>query len=236
MARLVRNNLAVYDELADRWWDPRGPFAGLRWLAASRAEQIRPATNGSSVLVDIACGGGLLQPYAAAKGYVHIGIDLSRRSLLVAQARGVLAVRADMNNLPLADECADVVVAGECLEHVPDPYLVVAECCRILKPGGVLIVDTAANTVLAHVLGIVLLENAPFPGTPPRGTHDHRLFIDRRRLVRTCARHGVPMRLIGLRPRLLDLALFLFRRRKAVKLVPMPWTGLIFQGVGIKSS
>jgi 2-polyprenyl-6-hydroxyphenyl methylase/3-demethylubiquinone-9 3-methyltransferase len=236
MARLVRNNLAVYDDLADRWWDPRGPFAGLRWLAASRAEQIRPAVNGSSVLVDIACGGGLLQPYAASKGYVHIGVDLSRRSLRVAQSHGVRAIRGDMNQLPLADECADVVVAGECLEHVADPYRVVVECCRILKPGGSLIVDTAANTVLARLLGITLLENAPCPGTPPRGTHDHRLFVDRRRLVRTCARHGVTMRLTGLRPRLLDVPLFLFRRRLAVKLVPMAWTGLLFQGVGIKSS
>ncbi|WP_279582118.1 class I SAM-dependent methyltransferase [Fodinicola feengrottensis] len=158
MPRLVRNNLAVYDDLADRWWDPRGPFAGLGWLAASRAEQIRPAANGSSVLVDIACGGGLLQPYAAGKGYVHIGVDLSPRSLQVARSHGVRAIRADMNQLPLADECAEVVVAGECLEHVPDPYQVVAECCRILKPGGVLIVDTAANTVLARVLGITLLK------------------------------------------------------------------------------
>ena len=236
MARPVRNNLAVYDELADRWWDPRGPFAGLRWLAASRGEKIRPAANTTSVLVDIACGGGLLHPYAAGKGYVHIGIDLSRRSLKVAQSHGVQAIRGDMNHLPLANECAEVVVAGECLEHVTDPYAVVAECCRILKPGGVLIVDTAANTVLARVLGITLLENAPCPGTPPRGTHDHRLFIDRRRLVRTCASHGVSMRLTGLRPRLVDLVLFLVRRRLAVKLVPMAWTGLIFQGVGVKAS
>lgn len=235
MAPVVRNNLAVYDDLADRWWDPRGPFAGLRWLAASRAERIGPARDGASVLVDVACGGGLLQPYAAAKGYVHVGVDISRRSLEVARSHGVRPVRGDMNKLPLADECAEVVVAGECLEHVPDPYQVVAECCRILKPGGKLVVDTAANTVLARILGITLLENAPCPGTPPRGTHDHRLFVDRRRLVRTCAANGVTMRLVGLRPRLVDVFFFLIRRRPAVRLVPMRWTGLLFQGVGVKT-
>jgi len=97
-------------------------------------------------------------------------------------------------------------------------------------------VDTAANTVLARLLGVTLLENAPCPGTPPRGTHDHRLFVDRRQAgayVRPPRRHDAPHRL---GPRLLDVPLFLLRRRFAVKLVPMAWTGLLFQGVGIKSS
>ncbi|MCY0928263.1 class I SAM-dependent methyltransferase [Streptomyces sp. H27-H1] len=84
-------------------------------------------------------------------------------------------VRADVPELPFEDESFDVVAAGQCLEHVPDPYGVVAEACRVLRPGGTLIIDTIADTKLARLVSITLGENLPLPGRPPRGTHDHRL-------------------------------------------------------------
>jgi 2-polyprenyl-6-hydroxyphenyl methylase/3-demethylubiquinone-9 3-methyltransferase len=41
---------------------------------------------------------------------------------------------------------ADVVVAGEVLEHVREPLELVSEACRVLRPGGVLVLDTIAAT------------------------------------------------------------------------------------------
>ena len=48
--------------------------------------------------------------------------------------------------VPLADGCADVVVAGEILEHVEDDVAVLAECARLLRPGGTLVIDALAAT------------------------------------------------------------------------------------------
>jgi SAM-dependent methyltransferase len=42
---------------------------------------------------------------------------------------------------PLADGCADAVVCSEVLEHVLQPEQVIAECSRLLKPGGHLILS-----------------------------------------------------------------------------------------------
>src|SRR4051812_49806129 len=73
---LQRNDPAQYDELVDQWWRPSGEFAALHWIAASRAEHIPPAPGPGAVLVDLACGGGLMAPYASRLGYRHVGVDL----------------------------------------------------------------------------------------------------------------------------------------------------------------
>ncbi|MFJ8431213.1 methyltransferase domain-containing protein [Kitasatospora sp. NPDC094019] len=227
-----------YDPLADAWWDPRGPLAPLGWIARARAGFV-PAVpadrHGSARLLDIACGGGLFAPHLAGRGYRVVGVDLSFQSLRQARAHGYDATaRADMSRLPFADESFDVVTAGQCLEHVPDPYSVVAEACRVLRPGGTLIADTIADTGAARLAAITLAENLPLPGRPTPGTHDHRLFVNRERLLATARDHGVELRLHGLRPHLRDGLRYLAGRREDVRMVRTRSTGVLFLAVGRK--
>jgi 2-polyprenyl-6-hydroxyphenyl methylase/3-demethylubiquinone-9 3-methyltransferase len=232
----ARNDPHQYDDLADQWWNPRGPFVTLSWLAKYRAQLVPPAPREGAILVDVACGGGLLHPHLEGKGYVHVGVDLSPAGTRVAREHGLdHVIRADINALPLADESADVVVAGECLEHVSDPRHVVAECCRVLKPGGTFVVDTLANTRLARLLVITLGENLPLPGMAPKGCHDHRLFVNPDRLARACADHGVPMKLRGLLPSAIDFLAWFLRLRTDVRMYPIKSTTVLYQAVGTKN-
>jgi SAM-dependent methyltransferase len=48
-------------------------------------------------------------------------------------------ILADASNIPVPDDSYDIAIAGELLEHVPDPILVLKEAHRLLKPGGKLI-------------------------------------------------------------------------------------------------
>jgi 2-polyprenyl-6-hydroxyphenyl methylase/3-demethylubiquinone-9 3-methyltransferase len=231
----VRNDPKQYDELADQWWDPRGHFVSLSWIARARSELIPAATRPGAILVDVACGGGLLHPHIENKGYRHIGVDLSEQGPRVAREHGVdFTLRGDINRIPLADGCADVVVAGQCLEHVPDPYAVAAECCRILKPGGTLVLDTIADTWLARLMIITIGESLPLPGMAPKGCHDHKLFVNPDRLARACAAAGVPMKLRGLFPRILDFMLWFPKARKDVRMRPVRNTSVLYQAVGTK--
>ena len=66
--RRRRNDPAQYDELAGEWWRPDGEFAALHWLAASRAEHVPPAPTPGALLVDLACGGGLMAPHVERLG------------------------------------------------------------------------------------------------------------------------------------------------------------------------
>src|SRR5262249_36555577 len=133
---LPRNDVRQYEELSEQWWRPGTAFDFLRWIAKARAELVPPATQAGAVLVDLGCGGGLLAPHIKPLGYEHIGIDLVLTSLRLAREHGVTPIQADVHVIPLADECADVVSAGEILEHVTDPSTVVSEACRLLRPGG----------------------------------------------------------------------------------------------------
>jgi 2-polyprenyl-6-hydroxyphenyl methylase/3-demethylubiquinone-9 3-methyltransferase len=130
-----RNDPEQYDDLADQWWEPRGRFAMLHWIAEARARLVPPAQRDGSLLLDLACGGGLLAPHLAGKGHRHVGLDLSPTALPLARKHGVVPVRGDVLRLPFADEVADVVVAGEVLEHVTEPLQLLAEACRVLRPG-----------------------------------------------------------------------------------------------------
>lgn len=213
----------------------------LRWIARSRAEHIPPARHADAVLLDLACGGGLLHPYIAGKGYRHVGVDVSTRSAEVARRHGVDdVIISDIGDIALDDGFADVVVAGHCLEHVERPLDVVAECCRLLKPGGTLLIDTIADTFLARLSTIILGEHIPVSWAAPKGTHDHRYFVDPDVLVRACTTNGVPVETFGLLPRVRDLFAFAVGRDYAngrngdVRMRQVRSTSMLYGVVGTK--
>ncbi|MEU8260926.1 methyltransferase domain-containing protein [Micromonospora sp. NPDC048999] len=236
---LPPNDPRQYDELAGEWWRPDGAFAMLHWLARARAALVPPAATRDALLVDLGCGAGLLAPHLAGKGYRHVGVDLTRSALDQAAAHGVTVINGDVTALPLADGCADVVSAGEVLEHVPDWRRAVAEACRLLRPGGLLVLDTLNDTLLARLIAVEIGERLP---TVPRGIHDPRLFVDARALIAECARHGVELRLRGVRPELGGTLAWLLRRIRAgaagrpggrePRIVPTRSTAVLYQGHG----
>lgn len=230
-AELRRNDPAQYDRLADSWWDPFGPFCMLHWLAASRAEHLPPAPHPGAVLVDLACGGGLMAPHVARRGYRHVGVDLGLPGLESAREHGVLPVRGSVLAVPLADGCADVVVAGEVLEHVDDDVAVLAECARLLRPGGTLVIDAVAATRLADLVAVRIVERLR---GAPRGIHDPALFVDRARLLAAAQELGLDLRLVGLRPSARDVLGWLRRRRPIVRMLPLRTTAVLFAGYGRK--
>jgi len=207
-------------------------FAMLHWLAAARAALVPRAARPGAVLVDLGCGGGLMAPHVARLGYRHIGVDLTDSALRLATTHGITAIRADVCHVPLADGCADVVTAGEILEHVTDMPAAVAQACRLLRPGGLLVVDTLANTALSRLVAVTLGERVP--GGPPPGIHDPALFVNRKELVAECGRHGVALALRGIRPSMVGTARWLAGRSESVRMVPVLTTAVLFQGIGRK--
>lgn len=229
----VRNDPRQYDDLAAEWWRPGGAFTMLHWIAEARAALIPPARRHGAVLVDVGCGGGLLAPYVAGRGYRHVGVDLVASALVQAARRGVTAVRGDATALPLPDACADVVSAGEIFEHVRDLPAAVAEACRVLRPGGLLVADTVNATALARFLVVTVAER--IPGGAPPGIHDPALFVPPSRLVGECARHGVTVRVRGLRPATGRLLRWLVTRRGRVPMVPTRLTAVLYQLRGTRA-
>ncbi|MPZ73567.1 MAG: methyltransferase domain-containing protein [Nitriliruptorales bacterium] len=224
-----RNDYRQYDDLAAEWWRTDGEFAALHWLADARARLV-PEPDPGAVAVDVACGGGLMAPHL--RGYRHVGVDLSHMSLQLARDHGVEVVRGDVTALPLADECADLVVAGEIFEHVEDLEATVAEVARVLRPGGTLVCDTINSTWWARFSLVTVGER--IPGGPPPQCHDARLFVDPRRLVALCGDHGIELKVRGLRFSVPQYAAFLMSRARPVRMVPTRSLAAVYQGTGTK--
>lgn len=226
-----RNDTRQYDDLVEHWSRPGGAFAALHWLAAARGDLIPTAEGHDDVLVDVGCGGGLTAGHVA--GYVHVGLDVTSSALVEAGRRGVRAVRADAARVPFADASATVVLAGEILEHVADVPAVVAEVCRITRPGGTVVIDTINATRRARVALVTVAER--MPGGPPPRIHDPDLFVAHGRLVQLFADHGVALDIWGLRPSALDYVRFLIDRDRPVRMLRTRSVALVYQGLGTKA-
>lgn len=225
-----RNDPRLYDDLAGEWWRPGGAFAMLHWLARARAALIPPAARPGELLVDVGCGAGLLAPHLAGKGYRHVGVDVTRSALVQAAAHGVHVMQGDATALPLPNGCADVVSAGELFEHVPDLPAAVREACRLLRPGGLLVADTLNATRTARLVAVTLGERVP--GGAPPGIHDPALFVPPARLVAECDRHGVRLRVRGVRPAAGGMLRWLVTRRGEVPMVATRATTVLYQAWG----
>src|SRR5262249_26725836 len=143
-------------------------------------------------------------------------------------------IRGDAQRLPLADGCADVVSAGEVLEHVADVRAAIAEACRLLRPGGLLVADTINATAVGRFIAVTLGER--IPGGAPKGIHDPNLFVPPRVLVDECARHGVEVRVRGIRPAVGEMLRFMMTGRGAVQIVPTRSVAVLYQAVGVRSA
>jgi SAM-dependent methyltransferase len=99
----------------------------------------RSASPGAWVL-DAGCGSDM--PFTrevAPQVRAAVGVDVVR---FVPERGSALGCRADLHALPFRDGVFDLVISMSVVEHLDDPELVFREFERVLKPGGVLIIQT----------------------------------------------------------------------------------------------
>lgn len=87
-------------------------------------------------ILDVACGTGYGTSMLGA-----VGVDLSLEALVYARRHPAPYVAADALRLPFG-RVFDAIVSFETIEHVADARGFVAECARVLRPGGLLLVST----------------------------------------------------------------------------------------------
>ena len=96
-------------------------------------------TGGESrSLVDVGCGSGVFVKAAVANGWAAEGCDIDGSLTDFGHDQfGLRLKHADLVGSEYTDDAYDVVRFKFVLEHLPDPYDVLVEASRILKPGGV---------------------------------------------------------------------------------------------------
>lgn len=123
--------------------------------AKTRLNRLAPLVTAECPrLLDVGCGIGVVMQAAEARGWEAIGVDISQRIVNQCRAQGLQAERVPDWNLPFDDESFDVVTAWSVIEHVADVRHVLREWFRVLRPGGVLAMDTSdAACLKVRLLG-----------------------------------------------------------------------------------
>jgi len=96
-------------------------------------------------VADIGCGKGRFARLVREQGSTVYALDLAE-AMLAHVPHGIHRCAASMTALPLAAASCDGAYATESLEHAVDVPAAVAELCRIVKPGGrIVIIDKSAE-------------------------------------------------------------------------------------------
>jgi len=176
--------IAHFESLATRWWDPRGEMGALHAINRPRVRYIARCSGGlaGKRVLDVGCGGGLLAEALAAEGADVTGIDLAADVLQVAREHAAQSgQRVDYRQIAAealaaeAPESFDLVCCLEMLEHVPEPASVVAACARLARPGGDVVFSTINRNPKSFAMMIVGAEY--LLNIVPRGTHSFEKFI-----------------------------------------------------------
>lgn len=188
------DEVAKFAAMAEEWWDPNGKFRPLHKFNPVRIAYLRDriaehfqrdprkdAPFADISIADIGCGGGLLTEPMARLGATVTGVDATERNVAIARSHASqMQLDIDYRFTTAADLAEtgarfDVVLTMEVIEHVTDPAVFIADCARLVRPGGLMFLATLNRTVKAYLMAIAGAEY--LLGWLPRGTHDWRRFV-----------------------------------------------------------
>jgi len=202
---MLENEYATMRAAEETHWWYRGLHDQVRRAVVLCREDVgRPLR-----ILDAGCGTGKVVSLLTARGDAVTGLDLSATALSLARTRGPFALtRASAAALPFADAAFDAVLSLDVLANLPPAALpaALADCRRVLAPGGRLILNIVAYQALYsehdRAVGVVrrytrgqiarLLDVAGF--LPERLTYANTVLFPAAALVRLWRRRPRPGR------------------------------------------
>ena len=171
-----------------------------------RAQLILEMLDGvtSSNALEVGCGTGAITSKYRPLVSKLLVTDISEKlAIKTASKNKCEGECADATKLPYGDHSFDLVVSSECIEHSPNPSAAINEMCRVIAPGGFLILTTPNKLWYPIVKLSQVLKLRKFQG--------NEIFLSRRevRNIIECADfvilnhvgcHLLPWQIPGLKP------------------------------------
>jgi len=149
----------VYDRIAAHYAELYEGVGPLPHFYQTRLRLVAAALKGRppGMVLDVGCGPGVIGDHVRSLGFRYIGSDVS-----VGMARecgrrangdaGRFSAAATADALPFADSVFDAVTVLGSLEYMEAPDRALAECRRVLRPGGLLVASLLNKSSLYRLL------------------------------------------------------------------------------------
>lgn len=122
-----------------------------------------PSLGADQVAVDLGAGTGYLAGRLQDRGWRPWALDLATGMCATLRQQGLQALAADAEALPLASGSVQWLGSSYALQWCPTPAQALAECARVLVPGGELRLAVPVTGMLAELAEVWLAA-----GQPPR--------------------------------------------------------------------
>ncbi|MDA8961971.1 class I SAM-dependent methyltransferase [Congregibacter sp.] len=142
------NDIRVPNVLGGRWVVRL--FHSMKTSIDSSYRHLTPQTNAAGRLLDYGCANGDFLTIAKSMGWSADGVDFDPVAVSLARARGLDVALIEAGEMLKGEELYDVITLSHVLEHVHDPVRLINDLLRLLKPGGVLWLETPNISSIGH--------------------------------------------------------------------------------------
>jgi ubiquinone/menaquinone biosynthesis C-methylase UbiE len=154
-----RRVMRRYDAAAHLYEMRYGEEQACKIEAALRCVKI----DSTDSVLDVGCGTGVLFDYVSDKVGTTVGLDVSRKTLLLARERArdhanVHLVRADVDNMPVRSGVFTRVFAMTVIQNTPRPAETLIEIKRAAEDGAVIVVTGLKALFSEEAFGQLLKE------------------------------------------------------------------------------
>ena len=105
-------------------------------------------------LLDVGCSSGAFLMTARKLGLETVGVEPSAEAAETARRAGLNVLTGFLEAARFPDASFDAATLIEVIEHLRDPRSLLAECRRVLRPGGILLITTPnASSWTARIMG-----------------------------------------------------------------------------------
>nr|BAL55764.1 methyltransferase type 11 [uncultured Gammaproteobacteria bacterium] len=122
----------------------------LRWEWDYAARHLPKPTPGRNRLLDVGCGNGEFLAAARSAGWEGVGVDFDPKAVETTRSQGIDARLGSLEAQGFENSSFDAITLSHVIEHVHDPKALLAECARLLRPGGMLWIATDNTESLVY--------------------------------------------------------------------------------------
>jgi len=118
-------------------------------------ELIEKAHGKKGKILDVGAATGFFLDIARKQGWETAGVEPSDYAAGIGRSKGLDVQTGTLDTFDAPDHSFDVITLWDVIEHVPDPRAVLRRVRRLLKPGGIVAINTPdADSLWARVMGL----------------------------------------------------------------------------------